>query len=462
MKNVVEHLRRLVASADGDVSDSQLLSRFLAGQDQAAFASLVRRHGPMVLGVCQRVLRHLHDAEDAFQAAFFILARKASSVAKRASLSSWLYSVAYRAALEAKAAKDRRQAREMPMGNHPHPQVAPIEVQDWRVLLDQELNQLPDKYRAAVILCDLEGRMRKEVARLLGMPHGTVLSRLSTARQMLAKRLAKRGFPLSASLLAVAIADGRAIAEVPLSLALATAKVALQFASGQTAALALPAAALTTGVMKTMFLTKLKMITASVLMVLAVGASGVAYYTTIGAGTALAQDGKGKSELEALRKENDLLRRSLELALDKVRSQETAMRELAAAHNQELTRSKIAQEQAAYNSMVAQTNAQLAAQEKEAKSKAMVQLRGIAADAVAPKNAQAPGSPKEDAVKVRAREALMLADLELSLRTLQDAKDKGATKKALDALENAVKKLKETLGTGEAGADAKKKDVQER
>ncbi len=424
MRNVVDHLRRLVLAPDAGTTDSQLLGRFVTSQDQSAFAQLVRRHGPMVLGVCQRVLRDRHDAEDAFQAAFFILARKAASVVKRESLSSWLYAVAYHAALEAKSAKARWRTREQPMGNLPHPAVAPVETQDWRPVLDLELSQLPDKYRAVVILCDLEGRTHKEIARFLGVPEGTVSSRLTTGRRQLAQRLTRRGLALSSSMLAGALAEGRAIAEVPLALALATAKAAMQFAAGQSAALALPAAALTTGVFKTMLMTKLKMVTASLLMAAAIGVSSLAFYTTIGAGTAQAQDGKAKSELEALKKENDLLRRSLELALDKVRDQESSLKTMTArleTTNVDLNYYKLAQ--------------------------------GLVIKA--PSKAQNTFNAAEllDFATVD-----LYVDLESKVKELKAAKDKGATEKAIDDLDKALMQLKDSLKKKPAAKEPAKKE----
>src|ERR1700681_741848 len=122
--------------------DGQLLARFVAGQDEAAFAALVRRHGPMVLGVCRRVLRHAQDAEDVFQATFLILARKASSVLKREAIGSWLYRVAYRAAQEARVMRARRRARETAGNSTSEPTVPAADVQDWRPVLDQELSLL--------------------------------------------------------------------------------------------------------------------------------------------------------------------------------------------------------------------------------------------------------------------------------------------------------------------------------
>src|SRR5215468_8497639 len=151
LRVVVGHLRRILPGPGaGGLTDGELLGRFVARRDEAAFEALVHRHGPMVLGLCRRVLRDVHDAEDAFQATFLVLARKAASVVKRESVGCWLYAVAYRTALEASALRSRRRSRERAMKDMPHPQVAPVEAQDWRPLLDRELSGLPEKYRAAV------------------------------------------------------------------------------------------------------------------------------------------------------------------------------------------------------------------------------------------------------------------------------------------------------------------------
>ena len=168
---VLEHVRRI--AADGAATtDGELLARFATGRDEAAFTALVQRHGPMVLSVCRGILRHEQDAEDAFQAAFLILARKAASVARRESVGCWLHQVAYHTALEASAMNARRRARERPVRDLPHPPVAPPESEEWRALLDQEIRRLPEKYRAAVVLCELEGRPRREAARELGLAEG--------------------------------------------------------------------------------------------------------------------------------------------------------------------------------------------------------------------------------------------------------------------------------------------------
>jgi RNA polymerase sigma factor (sigma-70 family) len=190
LEKALDHLRAAVAPPE---TDAQLLARFLACRDEAAFTALVRRHGPLVLGVCRRVLRHAQDAEDAFQAAFLVLARKAGSVLKGAAVGSWLYMVAYRTAQRARARQARRQAREKQVDEIPHPQVEPQQVEDWRPLLDQELSRLPEKYRTPVVLCDLQGQSRREAARQLRLPDGTLSRRLVAGRRLLAERLSRRG-----------------------------------------------------------------------------------------------------------------------------------------------------------------------------------------------------------------------------------------------------------------------------
>jgi RNA polymerase sigma factor (sigma-70 family) len=179
---VIDHLRRAVLLRDGaGLTDGQLLESFLGGQDEAAFEALVRRHGPMVLGVCRRVLRIHHDAEDAFQATFLVLVRKGDTIRPREMVANWLFGVAYRTAQKARGRIARRRVREAQVKEMPEPEaVAPEEGWgDWRPLLDQELSRLPDKYRVPVVLCDLEGKTGKEAARQLGWPEGTVSSRLA-------------------------------------------------------------------------------------------------------------------------------------------------------------------------------------------------------------------------------------------------------------------------------------------
>jgi RNA polymerase sigma factor (sigma-70 family) len=280
MRTALDQLQQaLVPSAEAALTDAQLLARFVAGRDPAAFGALLRRHGPMVLGVCRRLLRDPHDAEDAFQATFLVFVRKAASVRKRDAVGSWLYGVAYRTAREARALQARRRAREVQVNDLPHPEVPPEEPQDWRPLLDRALVSLPDKYREPLLLCDLEGKRRKEVALALGLPEGTLSSRLATARQLLARRLARAGLALSGAAL---LAEARATACVPAGLFHSTTKAAMLLAAGHatlTGAVPAPVAALTEGVLKTMFLLKLKSTAVVLCGVAAVGlATGGMFY----------------------------------------------------------------------------------------------------------------------------------------------------------------------------------------
>src|SRR5262249_8074968 len=161
--------------------------------DDAAFAALVRRHGPMVWGVCRRALANPHDAEDAFQATFLVLVRKAACVQPRDLVANWLYGVARITAHRARVANAKRRSRERHVPTRPEGPPAPVPCDDLPPLLAQELARLPDRYRAVILLCDLEGRTRKETARHLGVPEGTVGGRLARARTLLARRLARHG-----------------------------------------------------------------------------------------------------------------------------------------------------------------------------------------------------------------------------------------------------------------------------
>ncbi|MCS6849630.1 MAG: sigma-70 family RNA polymerase sigma factor [Gemmataceae bacterium] len=260
---LVEKLRRSALGSPGpDASDAQLLQAFVATGDELAFEALVRRYGPMVLGVCRRVVGHVHDAEDAFQATFLVLARRAASVRPPELVGHWLYGVAYRSALEARTARLRRASREKQVNTMPEPEPpAPELWDDLQPLLDQELMRLPEKYRLPIVLCELNGGSRKEVARRLGIPEGTLSSRLATARKMLADRLSRRGIPLSVGLLTTLLTEHAASAHVPTPLILSTVKAATLVAAGEAAAAGLisaQAAAIAQGVLHTMYLTKLK------------------------------------------------------------------------------------------------------------------------------------------------------------------------------------------------------------
>jgi RNA polymerase sigma factor (sigma-70 family) len=266
-------------------TDGQLLERFLADRDEAAFAALLQRHGPLVLAVCRRILSHRQDSEDAFQATFLVLVRKARSIAKRGSLGCWLYGVARRIAVRARTASARRNARERcALPRTERDPLHEVVWRDLRLMLDEEVERLPWVYREPFLLCYMEGKTNEEAARLLGCPKGTVLSRLSRARERLRVRLARRGLGLSAGLVATLMARGAADAAVPVELAESTLRAAMWVAAESTATLAAasaPVLSLTEGVLRAMFLTKVKIATAVLLGVGVLGAgTGVSAYRT--------------------------------------------------------------------------------------------------------------------------------------------------------------------------------------
>jgi RNA polymerase sigma factor (sigma-70 family) len=247
---LIRHLRRVVRprGADGP-TDAQLLERFVQGHDEAAFELLVWRHGAMVHNVCLRVLRREHDAEDAFQATFLALVRKAGSIGNRASVGGWLYKVAYRVALRARAA-----APVLPLPAEPLPDASaadPVQELLGRELgsvLHEEINRLPDKYRVAFVLCHLEGQTIETAARSLGCPPGTVGTRVARARDLLRRRLARRGVGLSA-----------VGAALPAALVTSTVQAALLRTADEGVAAGLisaQAAALMKGALRTMSMTK--------------------------------------------------------------------------------------------------------------------------------------------------------------------------------------------------------------
>lgn len=265
----IQHLRQAMLLQDmAELTDGQLLECFIEHREEAAFAALVKRHGPMVWGVCHRLLNH-HDAEDAFQASFLVLFRKAASIKPRVMVANWLYGVAHQAALHARRTVNRRMAREKQVTEMPEPAAAEQDLwDDLRPLLDQELSRLPDKYRAVLVLCDLEGKTRTEAARQLACPEGTVAGRLARARTMLAKRLARHVLAVSGGTLAAVLTEKALSAGVPSSVVSSTIKATTLVAAGQAAAgaISVKVAALTEGVLKTMFMSKVKVIMAGVLI----------------------------------------------------------------------------------------------------------------------------------------------------------------------------------------------------
>src|SRR5262245_7356088 len=189
---VLRHLRRLAGkSPDEEGSDARLLERFAADRDEVAFAALLQRHGPLVWGVCLRVLRHSQDAEDAFQATFLVLARKAGTIRRRGSVGGWLYEVAYHIAARAKADAARRRTHESRAAALARTAVTDEpERRELGPVLDDELARLPEGCRLPLVLCYLEGKTHAEAARELGCPPGSMSKRLARGRELLRGRLA--------------------------------------------------------------------------------------------------------------------------------------------------------------------------------------------------------------------------------------------------------------------------------
>jgi RNA polymerase sigma factor (sigma-70 family) len=284
-----QHLRNLCgdpARKNADPTDAQLLECFLYQKDEQAFAMLLERHGRMVWGVCCRVLGNLHDAEDAFQATFLVLLRKAASVWPRAKVGHWLYGVAYRTALKAKSLRGLRQAKERqvkPAASSS--ESSPLDGQEIRPILDHALAALPGKYRWPILLCDLEGKSRKEVAAYLNIPEGTLSSRLHKGRTLLANRLQNQGLALSSAAVVAMLAANKVAGAVASSVLAGTLlAVGCVLSTGQLARSGVSTfvISLTDGVLRTMFLNKMKtMLLGSVLLILVLGSLiGLTLYAT--------------------------------------------------------------------------------------------------------------------------------------------------------------------------------------
>jgi RNA polymerase sigma factor (sigma-70 family) len=250
-----------VAAQTRGLTDRQLLERFAAHREEEAFAALVQRHGPLVLGVCRRLLRHEQDAEDVFQATFLILARKAAVVTWRPSVGGWLHEVAARLACKARAQARQRRVHEqeaaIPSGTSTSND--PV-TREWLAVLEEELHGLPEEYRLALVLCHLEGRPRAEAARQLGWSPRTLRRRLQAGRTLLRRRLARRGLTLPGGLLATTLAAREATAGVPALLSRAAVRTAVAFASRAASAgpLSGRAALLAEGVLRALSRTRWK------------------------------------------------------------------------------------------------------------------------------------------------------------------------------------------------------------
>ncbi len=284
---LVQLLRQYELQRGETTKDAELLQLFISQRDDDAFETLVRRHGPMVLDVCRRILHNEADVEDCFQATFLVLVRKASSLRRRGLVSNWLYGVARNVALKARAMRNLRHRKEKEAAAE---KVCKAADHDWHLqeLLDQELQALPDKYRAAIVLCDLGGMTVPAAAKQVGCPEGTLSARLVRGRAMLAKRLSRHGLAVSGGVLATALCQNAASACVPGPLVVSTVQAATLMAAGKalaTGAISAKVVALTEGVLKAMLMTKIKVAIAVVMALNLIGAGvGLVYCQTAGSG----------------------------------------------------------------------------------------------------------------------------------------------------------------------------------
>lgn len=291
---LLAYLLRLGRDPAVESSDAQLLERFIGERDEAAFASLMRRHGPLVWNVCRRVLVEEHAAEDAFQATFLVLVRKARSVSKRESVRSWLYGVALRVALRARQREGLRRVREQSTPPRQADTAAEADWDDMRSILDEEIQRLPEKYRLPIILCYLEGQTNDEAARQLNCPRGTIATRLARAREQLRSRLVRRGLTLSTGALTALLADNAMSAALSPLLFAQTTKGVLA------GTVSVSITTLTEGALHTMFVTKMKTALSAVLALIVVGGAGVSTYYLRAQAPAPKQEDVRQSAVKAL------------------------------------------------------------------------------------------------------------------------------------------------------------------
>jgi RNA polymerase sigma factor (sigma-70 family) len=265
--HVLWHLHRWLGTTAAPADDGGLLERFVLQRDEEAFAELVSRHGPLVLGLCRRLLGYVQDAEDVFQATFLVLARKAATIRKPESLSCFLHGVAYRLALKARAEAKKRRIHERQAAPPDEGVETDLSWREVRGLLDEELQGLPEKLRLPLVLCYLEGLTQDEASRRLGWPRGTLKRRLEAGRERLRVRLTHRGVTLGADLFAAALTESATRGAVSSALRSTTVRAAIQFSSHETAAIAAtPAVLLAKGALQTMLMTKIRI--ASVMLLL--------------------------------------------------------------------------------------------------------------------------------------------------------------------------------------------------
>jgi RNA polymerase sigma-70 factor (ECF subfamily) len=311
LEGVIRHLRNVARQHEGaQVGDAELLERFIAHRDHRAFELLVHRHGPMVLGVCKRVLGNEADAEDAFQATFLVLVRKATAIIPRTQVGNWLHGVAHKTALKAKAMVLRRRVKERQAGAARGRNATDDTWESLLEVLDGELNALPEKYRAPIILCDLEGLSYREAAARLRCPQGTPSGRLTRARALLARRVARHGAPVTAATLAALLArDGSA--SIPPSLKAWTTRAGAILAAGKKLTEGVVSSKVTSlaeGVLKMLLLSKLKRVTGGLLLLAAAVAAGWTCAATVSARAGVQGDDGAPRTEEASRAPADTIR----------------------------------------------------------------------------------------------------------------------------------------------------------
>jgi RNA polymerase sigma factor (sigma-70 family) len=300
LQGVIRHLRNVARPHEGaQVGDAELLGRFITHRDQEAFELLVRRHGPMVFGVCKRILGNETDAEDAFQATFLVLVRKAIAIIPRTQVGNWLHGVAHKTALKAKAMVSRRRVKEREAGAARGQNATDDKWESLLTILDGELNALPERYRAPIVLCDLEGLSYREAAARLRCPQGTLSGRLTRARALLARRLARHGNPVTSAALAAILARN-ASASLPPSLVAGTLRTGGALATGKALAegvVSSKVTSLTEGVLRMLLLSKLSRMTGGILLLALIVAAGWTCVATVSA-RAGGPDGNGAPRIE--------------------------------------------------------------------------------------------------------------------------------------------------------------------
>lgn len=273
MNAVLRQVRRLVALEDSrEFVDRELLRRFVDRRDEMAFAALVDRHGPLVLSACKRQLQNEQDAEDVLQATFLVFVRKAHSIRRSDSVGSWLFGVAYRLARKVRVQMARQRADEIPAMAMERAPVADLAgVEEMQLALDEELERLPQKYRAPILLCCLEGKSRDEAARQLGWAEGAVKIRLERGRELLRNRLARRGFVFSMVLFST-LPSKSAMAALPARLAAGTIDAGMKSAIGASqGAFSASVVSLADSAIRTLALAKAKTLAGVLLLTGAIG-----------------------------------------------------------------------------------------------------------------------------------------------------------------------------------------------